>query len=104
MAADDFFAPRQSPEPRSPEPRHRRPDWAGPREGELPLWAGRILARGSELAWRALPLRGEPPVARFGLWASALEATIDDTKAREQLGYRPVITREHGLTALQAAR
>jgi len=72
-------------------------------EGELPLWAGRIIARGSELAWRALPLCGEPPVARFGLWASALEATIDDTKAREQLGYRPVITREHGLSALQAA-
>ena len=73
-------------------------------EGELPLWAGRAIARGSELAWRWLPLPGEPPVARFAVWASALEATIDDTKAREQLGYRPVITREHGLTALQAAR
>jgi hypothetical protein len=37
------------------------------------------------------------------VWASALEATIDDAKAREQLGYAPVITREHGLTAMQAA-
>jgi nucleoside-diphosphate-sugar epimerase len=72
-------------------------------EGELPLWAGRVLARGSELAWRVLPLPGEPPIARFGLWASALEGTVDDTKAREQLGYRPVMTRDHGLTALQAA-
>ena len=72
-------------------------------EGELPLWAGRAIARGSELAWRFLPLPGEPPVARFGVWASALEATIDDSKAREQLGYAPVITREHGLTAMQAA-
>jgi len=72
-------------------------------EGEVPLWAGRALARGSELAWRLLPLPGEPPLARFGLWASALEATLDDGKAREQLGYTPVITREHGLTALQAA-
>jgi nucleoside-diphosphate-sugar epimerase len=72
-------------------------------EGEVPLWAGRVLARGSEIAWRLLPLPGEPPVARFGLWASALEATVDDAKAREQLGYVPVITREHGLTALQAA-
>ena len=42
-------------------------------------------------------------MARFGVWASALEATIDDSKAREQLGYVPVITREHGLTAMQAA-
>ncbi len=72
-------------------------------EGELPLWAGRVLARGSELAWRMLPLPGEPPIARFGLWASALEGTVDDTKARLQLGYRPVMTRDHGLTALQAA-
>jgi len=71
-------------------------------EGELPLWAGRALARGSELAWRLLPLSGAPPLARFGLWASALEATIDDSKAREQLGYVPAITREHGLTAMQA--
>ena len=62
-----------------------------------------MLARGSELAWRVLPLPGEPPIARFGLWASALEGTVDDTKAREQLGYRPVMTRDHGLTALQAA-
>ena len=47
------------------------------------------VARVSELAWRLLPLPGEPPVARFGVWASGLEATIDDAKAREQLGYRP---------------
>jgi hypothetical protein len=72
-------------------------------EGELPLWAARLVARGSELAWRFLPLPGQPPVASFGVWASGLEATIDDSKAREQLGYAPVITREHGLTALQAA-
>jgi nucleoside-diphosphate-sugar epimerase len=72
-------------------------------EGEVPLWAGRALARGSEIAWRLLPLPGEPPLARFGLWASALEGTVDDAKAREQLGYAPVITREQGLTALQAA-
>ncbi len=72
-------------------------------EGELPLWAARLVARGSELAWRFLPLPGQPPVASFGVWASGLEATIDDSKARDQLGYAPVITREHGLTALQAA-
>ena len=42
----------------------------------------------------------EPPVARFSVWASGLECTIDDSKAREQLGYVPVVTREHGLTEL----
>jgi hypothetical protein len=32
-----------------------------------------------------------------------LECTIDDSKAREQLGYEPVMTREQGLTELQEA-
>jgi nucleoside-diphosphate-sugar epimerase len=72
-------------------------------EGELPLWAARGVARACETAWRVLPLPGEPPVASFAVWASGLEATIDDTKAREQLGYQPVVTRDHGLTAMQAA-
>jgi nucleoside-diphosphate-sugar epimerase len=72
-------------------------------EGDVPLWAARAVARVSETAWRLLPLPGDPPVASFAVWASGLEATIDDTKAREQLGYRPVVTRDHGLTAMQAA-
>jgi nucleoside-diphosphate-sugar epimerase len=71
-------------------------------EGDVPLPVARPVARVSETLWRVLPLPGEPPVASFAVWASGLEATIDDTKAREQLGYRPVMTRDHGLTAMQA--
>ncbi len=72
-------------------------------EGTVPLPVARALAAAGEAAWRLLPLPGAPPVARFSVWASGLECTIDDGKAREQLGYVPVITREHGLTALQEA-
>ena len=72
-------------------------------EGEVPLPVARAVARVSETLWRVLPLPGGPPVASFAVWASGLEATIDDTKAREQLSYRPVMTRDHGLTAMQAA-
>ena len=72
-------------------------------EGTLPLPVARALAAAGETAWRLLPLRGAPPLARFALWVSALECTLDDAKAREQLGYAPAVTREHGLTALQAA-
>jgi hypothetical protein len=68
----------------------------------VPLPVARAVARVSETLWRVLPLPGEPPVASFAVWASGLEATIDDTKAREQLGYRSVMTRDHGLTAMQA--
>ena len=72
-------------------------------EGELPLAVARAVAAVGETAWRLLPLPGAPPVARFSVWASGMECTLDDTKAREQLGYRPVMTRDHGLTAMQAA-
>jgi nucleoside-diphosphate-sugar epimerase len=72
-------------------------------DGALPLPAARALAGAGEAAWRLLPLPGRPPLSRFALWVSALECTLDDGKAREQLGYRPVVTREAGLTELQAA-
>jgi nucleoside-diphosphate-sugar epimerase len=74
-----------------------------PPEGEVPLPVARALAAAAETAWRILPLPGEPPVARFSVWASGMECTIDDSKARAELGYEPVVTREHGLTELQAA-
>ena len=54
------------------------------------------LAAVGEAAWRLLPLPGRPPLTRFALWFSSLECTLDDSRAREQLGYAPVITREHG--------
>ena len=72
-------------------------------DGELPAPVARALAAAGETAWRLLPLPGQPPLSRFALWASSLECTLDDGKARDHLGYVPVVTREHGLTALQAA-
>jgi nucleoside-diphosphate-sugar epimerase len=70
-------------------------------ERTLPLPVARAVAAAGEAAWRVLPLPGRPPIARFAVWVSALECTLDDSKAREQLGYQPVVTREHGLTELQ---
>jgi nucleoside-diphosphate-sugar epimerase len=60
------------------------------------------MARGGELAWRLLPLPGEPPLTRFALWAASQECTLDDSKARRELGYAPVTTREEGLAGLAA--
>ena len=53
-----------------------------------------------ETAWRALPLPGAPPLTRFAVWATGLECTLDDSRARADLGYAPVVTREEGLAAL----
>ncbi len=61
------------------------------------------LAGASETAWSALPLPGRPPLTRFAYWVSGLECTIRIDKAREQLGYEPVKTREQGLAEMRAA-
>jgi nucleoside-diphosphate-sugar epimerase len=42
-----------------------------------------------------------PPVTRLALWLSSQECTIDISKARRELGYEPVKTREQGLAELR---
>lgn len=67
----------------------------------LPVPLARALAAVCETAWRALPLPGRPPLTRFAVWVSALETTIDITRARTELGYAPVRTIEDGLEELR---
>jgi nucleoside-diphosphate-sugar epimerase len=66
----------------------------------VPRWLLSLVATGAEGAWRALRLRGEPPVTRTFLALSGQEMTVDDSLARRELGYRPVVTREEGLAEL----
>ncbi len=66
----------------------------------LPTPVASAVAAASETAWRLLPLPGRPPLTRFAVWVSALETTIDITRARTELGYAPVMTIEHGLEEL----
>ncbi|MGH2955270.1 MAG: NAD-dependent epimerase/dehydratase family protein [Solirubrobacterales bacterium] len=72
-------------------------------ERSLPDWLGAALAATSELAWGALPLPGDPPLTRLAYWLSAQECTIDITKARRELGYEPMTTRDQGMAELRAA-
>jgi nucleoside-diphosphate-sugar epimerase len=60
------------------------------------------VARAGEAAWRRLPLRGQPPVTRMGVWLSSQECTINIGKARRDLGYAPLVTVERGLAELRA--
>ena len=68
----------------------------------LPLGVAKTAAAACEGAWKLLRRRDRPPLSRFTVWVSALECTIDDSKAREELGYREVKTREQGLAELRA--
>ena len=81
--------------------RHPGRDAAG---GQRPRARSRgALARAGEPAWKLLPLRGAPPLTRFASWVASQECTIDDTRARSELGYAPVITREAGMRELRDA-
>ena len=75
-----------------------------PPSRNLPLPVARALAATSEGVWRTLRLKGSPPLTRLAVWLSALECTIDDSRARAELGYSEVTSREQGLSQLSAAR
>jgi nucleoside-diphosphate-sugar epimerase len=69
----------------------------------IPAPVAGALASAGETAWGLLPLPGRPPLTRFAYWASSQECTIRIDKAREQLGYSPVRTREEGMAELRPA-
>jgi nucleoside-diphosphate-sugar epimerase len=73
-----------------------------PPDRSLPAWSAAPLARVCELLWK-LPLPGEPPMSLFRSWILTQECTIEIGKAREELGYRPLVSHEQGLAEMAAA-
>jgi nucleoside-diphosphate-sugar epimerase len=74
-----------------------------PPDRSLPAWSAAPLARVSETAWKLLPLPGDPPMTKFRSWVLTQECTIEIGKAREELGYAPLVSHEQGLAELAAA-
>jgi nucleoside-diphosphate-sugar epimerase len=72
-----------------------------PPDRSLPAPVASAVATVGETAWRMLSLPGRPPLTRLAVWLSALEATIDITRARTELGYAPVRTIDEGLEELR---
>ncbi len=73
-----------------------------PPDRTVPAWVAGALARGGEAAWKLLPLKGSPPLTRFALWAASIDCVLDDSKARAELGYKPIVSREQGLAEMRA--
>lgn len=69
----------------------------------VPAWTAAPMARIAETAWKLLPLPGDPPMTTFRSWLLTQECTIDIDKARNELGYVPIVTHEQGLAELSAA-
>jgi nucleoside-diphosphate-sugar epimerase len=74
-----------------------------PPDRNVPRSVARAAAVGCEALWRRLPLPGEPPITRLAWFLTANETTITSTKARDELGYEPVIGVAEGLERLTAA-
>jgi nucleoside-diphosphate-sugar epimerase len=72
------------------------------RAASIPLPVARALARVIEGAWRLLRLRSEPPLTRTTVALIGDQVTVRDDKARRELGYEPVISRQEGLAELRA--
>jgi nucleoside-diphosphate-sugar epimerase len=68
----------------------------------VPAGVATAAAAGSERAWRLLRRPGPPPLTRFAVWVSSKECTLDISRARTELGYEPVRTRDEGLAGLVA--
>lgn len=69
-------------------------------EKEVSPRLARPLGAVAESTWRGLRLPGAPPLTRFAVWNSTLEVAVDDSKARRELSYQPVVTTEDGLKQL----
>jgi nucleoside-diphosphate-sugar epimerase len=74
-----------------------------PPDRSVPLAPAKRGAAMGETLWRVLPFQGSPPLTRLAVWVSSLETTINISRAREELGYEPVRTREDGLSELVSA-
>jgi nucleoside-diphosphate-sugar epimerase len=66
----------------------------------VPSWLARPVAAAVEGAWRALGLTSTPPLMRHTIGLLACDCTINDAKARSELGYAPVTTVAEGLARL----
>jgi nucleoside-diphosphate-sugar epimerase len=73
-----------------------------PPTGTIPAGVAGVAAGAIERIWRLLRRPGHPPLTRFSVWVSSQECTLDISRAKRELGYEPVKSREQGLAELAA--
>jgi len=66
----------------------------------VPLTMAKGVASIMEFIWRSLRLGGQPPLYKGLVNTLGMEFTISDKKARQELGYKPVISIEDGLNQM----
>jgi len=66
----------------------------------IPGWLARTLGTATETAWGVMGKTNDPPLTRFAASMMSRDCTITSDKARRELGYEPVISRNEGLREL----
>ncbi|MCS3417681.1 nucleoside-diphosphate-sugar epimerase [Pseudomonas sp. BIGb0450] len=74
-----------------------------PPRSSAPLPVAWAMASVTEWVWRTFSRPGEPPMTRQMLRLIGAPFTLDIGKARRDLGYVPVISREQGLEAMRSS-
>jgi nucleoside-diphosphate-sugar epimerase len=70
----------------------------------IPTWLAEAAASVCEGVWRALSLKGAPPLTKHAAMVMSRNCTLSDHKARAKLGYVPVVSVEDGLRELAGDR
>ena len=68
----------------------------------VPYAVARTMAGVVDRGWRTLRLPGEPAVSEGAIALVGHEMTVNDARARRELGYRPVVGVAEGLAELRA--
>ena len=71
-----------------------------PPDRSIPGRFARPVAKVGDATWRAVGLKGTPPLTILAVRLLGEEVTVDDAKARRELGYRNVVTLEQGLAEM----
>ena len=69
-------------------------------EASIPGPIAAALARALDVAWRITRRPGDPPVTRMIVELNRRPFLISDARARQELQYQPVITRQQGIQRL----
>lgn len=67
----------------------------------MPYWLGNIVARAGEFIWKVLALNSAPPLPREVLYLMGQHMTINDSKARKELGYQGKVSLAEGLAEMR---
>lgn len=71
-----------------------------PGNQEIPLWLARTVAGVFEGLWAMLHLAGNPPLTHTMVVQAGTEVTVDDSRARRELGYQSRFTIVEGMRAM----